>query len=127
MTTKKTVTEDLYVGLENPKDIHKWILESTKGVLKILQAYEKLKNANARKHAQMEVLKQLTEDISYQVTELKEKLPKVTIKDLPKDTPKQLKKSAAKATTSQEIQSSKVGLSKIEKELSEIEEKLRNL
>ena len=128
--------EPIYVGIENTTEIRRALLESSKILIHILQANEKLKAQKARKHELVIQLKEKIRETIHLVAHLKTVMPKIRLSSLPKkarpepihapnpareqkETPKELPKPKPMPRLSE--------TEKLERELKEIEEKLSRL
>jgi septal ring factor EnvC (AmiA/AmiB activator) len=112
-----------YVGIREPIESRRFLLECSKEVIKSLQKYERFRNIRAEKIKHIMELKNLMLDINKQNQELKDKLPKT-----------RLTGSFEKKKSSKKIEKSKITLKKrnteldkLENELNAIEEKLSSL
>ena len=127
MAETKNSTQTFYVGLKEPRELRRQLLESSKGLIQLLQKYEHFKSASAEKEAQTERLKKILTDISMLVNRLKAALPK-GIPSLGR-IPGQVKtpKTRGKAANTTDVPKDRKEISKLEEELREIESKLDKL
>ena len=132
---KKTQQEEpLFVGVNNPLEIRRNLLEASKGVVESLKRYETLKATRERKLIAVNTLKKDLKETSKLIFRLRASLPNVAIKSPP------IKKEKAIAVIKKEPVVKKVSkraspvpkkpkteLDKLEDELSEIEGKLNSI
>lgn len=64
-----------YVGIKEPIDLRRDVLEASKITLRTLHSYEKFKSIKQRKHYQMKTLRDLLRQLNREVTGLKSLLP----------------------------------------------------
>lgn len=139
------MSKEFYVGIVNPKEVRKNLLESSKIFVQALQRYEKVKEIKEEKQKKIVELKGIIADISFTITELRTHLPDYTITSLPKKEkkkeeitmlPTQIKrtKPTAKAKSSKKGKKTKnpevkpkTEVSRLQNELKTIETKLRGL
>ncbi len=118
-----------YIGIENPGNVRKGILEASKELIQILQRYEKLKAIRAEKYAQTARLKAIYDDVIAMLSDVKAELPAMDVKVLPKHPEKKYSKGILIASPAIQdkpvIKKSMTGIEKLEQELNEIEEKLK--
>lgn len=132
MTTKD---EPVYIGIENPAEVRRALLESSKSLIKILQKGERLRENKRQKQQLILQLKETMREISQLISQLKSQMPKVRISSLPrrhatkpivhaaegaKQAMKQVSMPKPRAVPLTESQ-------KLERELQDIEEKLKRL
>ena len=128
----KEQEDPVYVGLDNPVEIRRALLESSKSLIKILQENESRKHKREQKHKLIMELKETIKELTGLLSELKSQLPKVKISSLPKK-PKPVAPVAftkVKNTTPVKLPPRPVHLTeaqKLEKELKDIEDKLGRL
>jgi len=130
MTEKE---EPIYVGLENPVEIRRALLESSKNLIKILQENESRKQKREQKHRLVAELKEILKDLTQLLGQLRSQMPKVKMSSLPK----KFKPAAPVMLLKKEIRTFKplpkprpIHLSeaqKLENELKDIEDKLGKL
>ncbi len=123
-----------YVGVENPELLRRNLLEASKGMIQVLQRYEKLKAIRAEKYANAAKLKAVYDNIVNMMSEMKAELPSPDIRSLPKhdkhEEIRMARKSAGEkeeAPVKQEkpIKKPMTGIERLEAELNEIEQKLK--
>lgn len=76
--------ESIYVGIENPIELRRALLESTKGMIRILQADKTLREKRREKLQLIGEYKNTIKEITDQITQLKSHLPKIKMGALPK-------------------------------------------
>ena len=121
--------ELLYIGVYRPLEIRRSLLEASKSSIQILQANEEFKKIRQHKHELEEEFAQIIKQIIALASQIKSLAPKVKMSSLPKkpiyepeevpDVEMLPKEKAVPEETMEE--------DKLEKELKEIEEKLRGL
>jgi len=118
--------EPIYVGIENPVEIRRTLLESSKNLIKILQENESRRQRRMQKQHLTGELKGTINEITQLMRSLKSQMPKVKMSGLPKKqaviperkiTPIVMKPRPLHLSQSQ----------KLEKELQDIESKLQRL
>ena len=123
----------MYVGIDDPVEIRRSLLESSKNLIKILQENERRKLRREQKHQLVADLKESMNELFQLVTQLKSQMPKVKMSSLPK---REVVKHTpivpvAKTTEIKLLPKPKqVHLNetqKLEKELRDIEDKLNRL
>lgn len=120
--------KELYVGIINPVDARRNLLETSKGVIKVLQSYERLRNVRSEKAEQVNRFSSLITEISALIEELKKELPEYNPEDLPKQKPAKIPREHREDELRQPKKpKAKTELDKLESELSMIEEKLKKL
>ncbi len=136
MTIKKE--EPVYIGIENPVEVRRALLESSKNLIKILQKGERLRENKRHKQQLILQLKETMREIVQLIAQLKSNMPRIRVSSLPKRhaaTPITHNKEADTATKQaikqmappkpRPIQLTEA--QKFEKELQDIEEKLKRL
>ena len=81
MTTQE---DPVYIGIENPSEIRRSLLESSKLLIHILQANERQKERRMRKQELSKELIGKMNEATHLVAQLKSLLPKVKVSSLPK-------------------------------------------
>jgi TolA-binding protein len=135
----------LYVGLSDPIELRRTILEATKDAVEMLQKYEKFRAVREEKVATINQLQEQLREIAKLVAKLKAEMPKVDIRiklhseqemiererKAAKEAEKQKKQKEKKYKTTLKIpikgvsKKSELGeLEKLEAELTNIEQKL---
>lgn len=122
---------EFYAGVENPVELRKNILETSKDVIHDLQRYESLKLIRGQKRAAMSKLKEKIAEINSLIAKLSSALPETGIekervseyRQQPNLLPKQLKAAALK----DKKKKPKTELEQLTDSLKDIEEKLKGL
>ncbi|MEE9525277.1 MAG: hypothetical protein V3V78_01575 [Candidatus Woesearchaeota archaeon] len=124
-----------YVGMKDPIEIRRSLLESSKEALQYLQRFERFKEVRKEKEAEIIKLKEAMKDILALVRKLKTELPKSGLRAKPHKAAPKPKKTAAKKEAPKEVAPpievekprEMSELEKLEAELSEIEGRLTKL
>ena len=135
MSKEKEEDSVFYVGIKDPIEIRRSILESSKEMLHYLQRAEKFKHVRKEKAVQIAKLKEDMKEITKLTRKLKSLLPKSGLRAAkPKPKPKPQKKAKKKAEAKKEAPPVEVEkpketseLEKLETELGEIEGRLTKL
>ncbi len=115
--------EVFFVGLNNPEEIRRDILESTKDIIAVLRTYENFKKVRAEKAQNVSHLKVIVKELDVLIVRLKHELPKTRLRE--KETSA---KPAAQSVSKQVRQEKKMTeMEKLEMELAEIEHKLSSI
>jgi hypothetical protein len=121
---KKDRSNDIYVGMDNPVEIRKNILESSRDMIHALQSYEKLKLIRAEKDRNMQMLNAMLKEIRMIIADLQDEMPRTRIAPqhveapaLQDEKPKKIRK----------IPKTPSELEKLESALDDIENKLSKL
>lgn len=77
---KEEKPDVLYVGVQNPIEIRRTILEATKDVVEILQKYERFRAVREEKIKTVNSLREQVKEITKLVAKLKSELPKVDVR-----------------------------------------------
>lgn len=101
-----------YVGIKEPVELRRSLLESSKLVIQNLQKYEKIRGIREEKLKQTEELKNLLAEIKRLNNKLKAAFPRMVPREIPAE------KKAKKEPDEIRV---------LEQELSEVEEELRRL
>ena len=129
---KETAEEPFYVGIDDPSEIRRTILESTRDVVQHLQRAERFIGVRKEKLEQINRLKALIKEITKQVNRLKSILPKTKLRAISGKKP-QAKPFVFKAPKIEETERKaekprpSTELEKLEAELGEIESRLGKL
>lgn len=120
------MTEEFYVNIENPAEFRRKLLETSKEVVIALQKFERLKASRIKRLENYDQLRMNIREINELVAKLKKELPAIRI---PKRAePKTVKAPKAKKTIAPKPAPIRASAAdKLEKELSEIESKLKAL
>jgi multidrug efflux pump subunit AcrA (membrane-fusion protein) len=125
-----------YVGIKDPIEIRRSLLESAKEMLQYLQRAEKFKEVRREKEVQISKLKETVQEIQSLVRKLKSELPKAGLRAVPphEEHKKKAVKKKTKAVKEEKAAPVKVEkpkemteLEKLEAELGEIEGRLTKL
>ena len=125
----KEKEEPVYVGIADPIEIRRALLESSKSLIKILQENESRREKRASKHRLIADFKETMKDLTSLMVQMKSQLPKVRMSSLPKK-PKPAPVEASPVVKPHIPKPRPVHLSetqKLEKELKDIEDKLSKL
>ena len=122
MAKEKEVSEDIYyVGVSDPVELRRTLLESSKIIISFLKRYEDIKNLRTKKAEAVIQLNNQVEDIRKLVARVRRDLPKTKLRQDSVEEKKVAKPKTLKA---------KIGraeIEKLEEELSDIENKLKSL
>jgi uncharacterized membrane protein YkoI len=142
---KGAETDVFYVGVTEPIEIRRNILECSKDIIQYLQRFEKFKQVRLEKEEEIRKLKETTHDIRVMVRKLKAALPKTKLRAMlhkheeevmmsapvEKETKAAKKKASKKSeekTAQERVPERHVTeLEKLESELGEIESRLTRL
>ena len=144
MPEKKEDDEVFYIGIKDPIEIRRSLLESSKETVQYLQRFERFKQVRAEKTNEIKKLKEMMHDIHVLVKKLKSALPKtklraklhrheeeveaVAVKNVVKKTAKKKKaKKVEEVIEEEEPKKPATELEKLEEELGEIEGRLTKL
>ncbi len=117
--------KEFYVGITNPADARKNLLEASKEVIKSLQSYERIRHIRNEKAEQVSRFSNLMAELSSLIGQLKKELPEYSEEDLPKAKPQSKEESKEAKQPAKKSRASE--LQRLEKELSNIEQKLSGL
>ncbi len=116
----------LYVGIENPGEVRKSLLECSRDLVILMQKNEKVKSIRLQKQEKIDLLKNQYHELIALITELKNELPAIEPNQLPKHKERHNEpKSSNKPAPMPKKKMSSVD--RLESELSRIEEKLKTL
>ena len=128
---KEQKQEPFYVGIKDPAEIRRTVLEITRDVVQHLQRAERFKAVRKEKLEQINKLKGLIKDIAKQVTQLKTILPKTKLRagsgKKPQIKPVFRIPEVEEAPVKVEKPRPSTELEKLEAELGEIESRLGKL
>lgn len=118
-----------FIGIQNPDEVRKVLLESWKEVVESLERYENFKEIRKERVENIEKFKKNVKEISRLITELKEKLPETGLKPaIPKIKEQETGKSRKQPTKKPKARKKeKTELDRLEDELGQIEAKLNSL
>lgn len=96
--------EMLFVGIRDPNDIRKSLLESSKSIIECLQKYEKLRFIREEKEKEVHRFKTIVSEIDSSMNKLKSLLPKTTLEPISEeDEEKALKEQEAQLHMIEEV------------------------
>ncbi len=130
MKPAKKEEDVVYVGIDEPVSVRRDILEASKSLVRVLKGQHGLKETRTTKHKLIEDLRNKVTEIGQLVAEARQMLPKMGMK-LPEE--KEAKapkpKIAAAKTKPASIPRPRVEahIDKFEREIRDIEEKLKSL
>lgn len=119
------MTDDFYVNIENPVELRRKLLETSKGVILALQKFEKFKIERTKKMDSYEMLRRNIKEINELVIRIKKELPAIKLPKI--EEPRRIAVKAPKTARVAPVMSRMGAADKLEKELSEIESKLKAL
>ncbi|MBW3010666.1 hypothetical protein KY326_00395 [Candidatus Woesearchaeota archaeon] len=111
--------EVFFVGIKDPVEIRRDLLESTKDTITIIKTYENIKALRTEKAKYMLVIQKLIKELNILVSKLKRVLPETRVREKPK--------AAAREDKEEKPPRKLTEFEKLEAELSSIEEKLAHL
>ena len=127
---EKKYTEGFFVGIYDPLDIRRNILESSKELIKSLEAYERLEKIRESKLRYFAQMRKTMKELELLASKLKERMPKSNIRktiepisQTPNISLSQTTKKQPQMRTesfSSELQNLEQELKNVEKELSKI-------
>ena len=121
---KEQEKEIFYVGIKDPRELRRALLESTKDVVVFLKTYDNLKSIRLKKFEETQKLKLVVEELSRLMAKLQRELPKTRLRIVSEEKARKAK-STAKQKPKPKVSASDV--EKLELELKDIEEKLKSL
>jgi len=128
MTKKKSKKEELfYVGVKNPVELRRVILESSKEMVQYMQRAEKFKKIRAEKEEEFAKLKKTMNSVSLMVSKLRSYLPKADIKSGASEYKKAKKDENIKVSKQSIKEIPQSEIIKLERELGEIESRLKRM
>jgi len=117
--------ESYFVGVSDPIEVRRNILESSKNMIHVLQKYERFKTLREKKIENITRLNQTIKEINTLISKLKAELPKPPKR---KKAFKEEKEEEVKGKpTERKPTKEKSELEKLEEELNKVEEKLTHL
>ena len=117
--------EVYYVNVREPRDTRRKILETSRQVVLALQKYENYKLRRIKKIDYMNSLRKNLKEINDLIARLKKELPQVKIKKRP--TSNEAETKPVKKTVKKQASKGKGALDDLERELYDIESKLKEL
>ena len=128
---KSTKKETLYVGIADPVDVRRQILEASKDIIQMMQQFERYREVRRERKEAILTLRSDLHEVRGAITRLKKVLPKVKHK---KEKPKPVKVvpepvmiEQPKPAPKPKKRVAKTEVDKLELELDEIERKLEHL
>lgn len=105
--------KNFYVGISEPKEVRKNILEASKEFLQALQGYEQVKDLREEKQKAIWELKGILAEVSAKIPVLRTELPHYKISELPKkeavqEKPKAIIPKPIKTTPKKSVQTRKL-------------------
>ena len=117
-------TKGFYVGVKEPVSLRRSLLESSKSVIQGLKDYEKLKSIREERHKKILEFRDKINEIIVLLSGLKEHLPKHELKE------DVYVKSKAEKTNKGKTRKTKIktdDVERLEKDLAEIESRLKSM
>ena len=132
---KKKEEEVFFVGVKEPLEIRRNLLESSREMVLLLQMYEKFRTVREEKKREMEKLREYVRDIALLASRLKRHLPKTKLRALPLDEIKKAERKIEQITVlapeakeeEKVVRKELTEIEKLEAELASIEMKLNQL
>lgn len=118
---KKKEEDDFFVGIEDPVELRRTVLEASKTTVETLQRYEKFKENKTKKIRHIESLKKTMTEIQKLNNKLKNILPKTKLR-IPSELLERTKKEELVSEPEE-----KTDFEELSKELNDIEQKLSEL
>jgi DNA integrity scanning protein DisA with diadenylate cyclase activity len=115
---KKKDTELFFVEVKNPYEIRKYILNTLRDILELLQRFEKFKQVKHHRVEEIHKLGNLMRDTNRLMGKLKAKLPQANLK--------MIQKQVKKPEPAPQIKKELSDVEKLEAELKAIEQKLNS-
>ena len=122
----------MYVGIDDPVSMRRDILEASKSMVRVLKGQHSLRDARTTKHKLIEELRNKVTEIGQLVAEARQMLPKMEMQ-LPEEKETKIPKiaKAATATKTKAVSAPRARIEphidKFERELQDIENKLKSL
>jgi len=113
-----------YVGVKEPISLRRNLLESSKAIVQSLRDYEKLKLIREERHKKIIEFKEKIDEMLALLSELKEHFPKHKLKE-EAYAKKRTEKTKKGKTKKAEVRIDEID--RLEKDLAEIESRLRNI
>ena len=128
--TRDKMAVDKYTVIENPVDIRKNLLISSKSLIQILMIYEKFKVIRRERLEKMNQLKHVIEEINELMGKIMENLPAIKEEHskentIPKKTTKKVQSENKQETSAKRKRKNKI--EKLYDQLKEIDDTLKNL
>ena len=131
MKASKKEEEIVYVGIDDPVSLRREVLEASKSLVRVLKGQHSLRDVRTTKHKLIEDLRNKVTEIGQLVADARQILPKMEM-PLPeekKEMPVKITKSAAPKAKPAIQPRARIEphIDKFERELQDIENKLRSL
>jgi len=118
--------EIFYVGLKDPTEVRRNLLEASREIVIFLRTYENFKRVRIQKIEEIDKLKLLIQEVTRVLNKLRRELPKTRLREKSEETIR--KGGVRKLPRIPKRKISAAGeIGKLEAELSDIEEKLKML
>jgi hypothetical protein len=117
--------ENFFVGIQNPAELRRELLEASKRMVEVLKRYENFRDKRAQKKALIEQLRRIMNDLNRMNSKLKQFMPKSNIRVPHEMLAVQPKAAALPAVRSEPKPVTE--LDRLEMELGEIEGKLSKI
>lgn len=125
METNSSPKELFYVGLRDPSEVRKNILESSRDIVIFLKTYENFKRIRLRKIEEINKLKLKIQEIVRLVNKLSRELPKTRLRAKPEEA---LRKGGARRSAGLPKRTGpEKAVNVLESQLGEIEQKLKTI
>lgn len=114
------MAESYFVGIYDPIDVRRNILESSKEIVKSLQSFEKIESIREEKLKTIKDMKKIMAELELLISKLADKLPKTKLRKAIEKTADNLQKNTAPTPGrfSSELEKLESQLRLVEKELS---------
>ncbi|MFT4310857.1 MAG: hypothetical protein ACMXYC_04455 [Candidatus Woesearchaeota archaeon] len=123
MATTKQVVQPYYIGVTNHQELHRYVLESSKGILQSLKLMHSIELDRATKKKKCDELHKIMSELHNNVLTLKKILPEAQL-------PKRKVKKDKKGKPAKQVESVTVpvsGINRLEEEIKRIEAKLQKM
>ncbi|MBI2176013.1 hypothetical protein HYU40_01525 [Candidatus Woesearchaeota archaeon] len=131
MKASKKEEDIVYVGIDDPVSLRRDVLEASKSLVRVLKGQHSLSEARATKHKLIEELRNRVTEIGQLVAEARQLLPQTgtSLPEEKKESAVKAKKPAAPKTKVQALPKprAEAHMDKFERELQDIEDKLKSL
>jgi len=117
-------TKGFYVGVKEPVSLRRNLLESSKAIVQSLKDYEKLKSIREERHKKILEFKEKIDEILVLLSGLKEHLPRHKLKE---DVYAKSKAEKTKKGTKKKAEIKIDEIERLEKDLAEIESRLKSI
>ena len=130
MKASKKEEDIMYVGIDDPVSLRREVLEASKSLVRVLKGQHNLRDVRTTKHKLIEDLRNKVTEIGQLVTEARQMLPKTEmLPEEKKEMPIKTTKAAAPKTKPAIQPRARIEphIDKFERELQDIENKLKSL